>query len=417
LCAALAGAAWNAPAGAQLPSVPAGFGITVTADSLPPNTLGIAVAPAGFGAFGGEIFVADNFTHRVLRVGRFGDVHDFANGILAPDNLSFAPGGVFGTDLYLSCNQDPDALSYGAVWRISPTGTVAHYGTQTPPDPPAFQFGAGGIAFSAAGPFGSFLYTGASGGNLGDCISRIDTGTGETTAFNILPGGAVISNGAPAGLQFGPGRAGFSTDLYFAYDNSPGPPGLSSAVYTLDSNGQRTMLAAIDHPEEIEFGPGGAFGRDLYVAAFSGDIVRITSGGVVSTFVAGIPGGVFGLAFADSSILYFNSFDDHGKGRLYRVFPNALLPAPPGPSSGGIALRGTPNPSRGALTFTWAAAGPAELAIYRADGRLVRRLGRAREGATWDGVDDAGRRAASGVYFGVLRAGETRAVCRIALIR
>jgi len=65
-----------------------------------------------------------------------------------------------------------------------------------------------------------------------------------------------------------------------------------------------------------------------------------------------------------------------------------------------------PNPfnPRTALSFTLAEAGPARLAVYDLQGRLVRRLhdGELAAGAhvrTWDGRGDGGRRLAGGPYL------------------
>ena len=61
------------------------------------------------------------------------------------------------------------------------------------------------------------------------------------------------------------------------------------------------------------------------------------------------------------------------------------------------------------ITFELPQAGQVELGIYSPDGRLVRTLvtgerPAGRQEVRWDGLDDAGRRAAGGVYFYSLRA-------------
>ena len=70
-----------------------------------------------------------------------------------------------------------------------------------------------------------------------------------------------------------------------------------------------------------------------------------------------------------------------------------------------------PNPfsSDTHIAFDLPQAGAAELAIYSPDGRLVRTLmagerSAGRQIVRWDGLDDAGRSAAGGVYFYTLRA-------------
>ena len=102
-----------------------------------------------------------------------------------------------------------------------------------------------------------------------------------------------------------------------------------------------------------------------------------------------------------------------------------------GPATGSQApasvrlLPCRPNPFRGAggatMVFRLAAAGRASLGIYDVSGRRVRLLvdgvlTAGRHAATWDGRDDRGRGAPSGVYFYRLVAGgraETRRLVRI----
>jgi hypothetical protein len=77
------------------------------------------------------------------------------------------------------------------------------------------------------------------------------------------------------------------------------------------------------------------------------------------------------------------------------------------PMSQDLALKqNAPNPAAAStdIAFTLPEAGTAELAIYDPGGRLVRRLveGSLTAGAhrvSWDGHDDRGNDAASGVYF------------------
>ena len=89
----------------------------------------------------------------------------------------------------------------------------------------------------------------------------------------------------------------------------------------------------------------------------------------------------------------------------------SAVEAPQVPAAAGIV--GTwPNPFNPRLTvaFDLPRAESAVLAVYGVDGRLVRsllhdHLDAGRHEVVWDGQDDAGRRAASGVYFVRLQAG------------
>ncbi len=76
----------------------------------------------------------------------------------------------------------------------------------------------------------------------------------------------------------------------------------------------------------------------------------------------------------------------------------------------GPWVRTSPNPSRGAVTFTLeASGGPAHVHLFDMQGRLLRTMDVETQGGTpasmyWDGRDDAGRPVASGVYSWRLQA-------------
>jgi hypothetical protein len=74
------------------------------------------------------------------------------------------------------------------------------------------------------------------------------------------------------------------------------------------------------------------------------------------------------------------------------------------------------------LTYEIGAPGVARITIYDVSGRKTRSLvsGEHRTGlfeVSWDGRDDAGHPVASGIYFAVLEAPDTRQVRRLILIR
>jgi hypothetical protein len=100
------------------------------------------------------------------------------------------------------------------------------------------------------------------------------------------------------------------------------------------------------------------------------------------------------------------------------------LDAPKPPLHWGLQLLASPNPTRGtaALHVTAPTAGPQELVVLDALGRVVRRLDRGRYAAgprlvTWDGSDAHGVRVAAGVYLVRLRAGAQSTQTRIAMLR
>ena len=83
-----------------------------------------------------------------------------------------------------------------------------------------------------------------------------------------------------------------------------------------------------------------------------------------------------------------------------------------------------PNPFNPRVTVRYSLAGdsPVALAVYDVLGRPVRTLvdGTGAQGehtVTWDGLDGAGRRCASGVYLVRLAHGGVRQVRRVVLVR
>jgi hypothetical protein len=90
-----------------------------------------------------------------------------------------------------------------------------------------------------------------------------------------------------------------------------------------------------------------------------------------------------------------------------------------------LLLAPAPNPALGgtaAIAFTLAQAGPARLAVFAVNGRLVRTLESGPHAAgvyhsTWDGRDQDGRIAASGVYFFQLEAGGRRMSHSLVLLK
>lgn len=95
---------------------------------------------------------------------------------------------------------------------------------------------------------------------------------------------------------------------------------------------------------------------------------------------------------------------------------------PPRPA--GPALAAFPNPFNPAVTIAWSlpAPGPARLEVYDLQGRRVRALlagepVAASGTARWDGRDETGRAAPSGVYLARLRAPGAEVSCRLLLAK
>ncbi len=94
------------------------------------------------------------------------------------------------------------------------------------------------------------------------------------------------------------------------------------------------------------------------------------------------------------------------------------------PAAQGLTLSAAPNPFNARVNVTFAApgVGPATLRVYDLKGRLVRELwsGVTADVATtltWNGLDDGGAAAASGVYHLVLASARSRQAQSIALVK
>jgi hypothetical protein len=87
----------------------------------------------------------------------------------------------------------------------------------------------------------------------------------------------------------------------------------------------------------------------------------------------------------------------------------------PAPSLvGAPVLRVIPNPSAGPIVIE-AAAG-VQIEVFDVSGRRVARLGGSAEGARWDGRDETGRPAPSGIYY-CRPAGSSGEITPITLVR
>jgi len=309
--------------------VPAtGYVIDSVGTSLGPISR-MTIAPSGFGIFGGDLFATVPSTFHVIRIEPdTGTSSVFATvaGIQA-GFLEFAPGGAFGQDLYVSSNMNPTSTGHGLIERIDSTGSVTAFGDPTPPPgPQSYVFGGVGLDFSITGPFGTFLYSGASAGSKSDALSRIGSGGGASTLFADF--GSELA-GSPTELRFGPGGA-FGTDLYVGVGVT-GPAAVESGIYRYDAAGTRAAFSTVSTDPVMSgpilgmaFSPGGDFGTDLYACDDGNSILRIDSSGVAEAFVTAISS-CGNLAFeADGSAMYFM---EAGTETIWRVVASPSVPA------------------------------------------------------------------------------------------
>jgi hypothetical protein len=109
-----------------------------------------------------------------------------------------------------------------------------------------------------------------------------------------------------------------------------------------------------------------------------------------------------------------------GTGWTADCEPPVAAPSPPA----SIAVSSRPNPfnPRTTITYVLPVDGHVRLVVYDAAGRVVRNLMNRWESAGrhelgWDGRDERGRRAPSGVYFSRITVGEYEALSRMLLLK
>jgi hypothetical protein len=218
--------------------------------------------------------------------------------VVQPTSLAFAPeGSPFGPDLYVGtfAPGGADPLNPNAqrnsdqIFTVSGSGVVTVFTTLPgfitlpgEPDPVALEFPPVGS------PFPEALYISSNNrdggkiqafGGIGDCggaiqvADRFGTVTDFTSLTSTLPCGTPpvdvqTALPEPMGLAFGPGGA-FGTDIYIA--NSSDLPAdimrvdTTGAASIFLSDGKSSPLGTFGFaPYDVEFGPGGDFGSNLY---------------------------------------------------------------------------------------------------------------------------------------------------------
>ena len=356
-----------------------GYSIEVIADGLPQRLGDAEIAPVHFGSHGGDLFVGYPGHPSVIGDGLVlridlptGTVSTFAGPsdlVGDPNFLEFDPqGGGFPPGLYCNSNKDPQNLGKGLLSLIDAAGTASMFAWCSPPGDAHF-YGGPDMAFSLGGAFGTNIFSGCSGGYQGDCISYVSSSAGFVQVLHGF--GTPIHGGSPFGMVFGHGQSGFGTDLYWVCHHDPALAGIEAGIYVCDAAGSRSPFVTVSMdsrlaaPFDLEWGPGGAFGDDLYVSEWrgdwtnlGGDVYRIDSAGVPTRIIAELDMPK-GLAFDGTDALYVadESFNANG-GKVYKlgVCPGAAQRYGSGCAGTGgfvpnLFLQGCPTPG-GTVTLT-----------------------------------------------------------------
>jgi hypothetical protein len=155
------------------------------------------------------------------------------------------------------------------------------------------------------------------------------------------------------------------------------------------------------------------------------DVVRVQDPAAMEHVAAFAALTELGTLFQADQILYLASVEGYLLEMPWQCL--AAAPVPDGVPGGAAANLGQayPNPfnPRTSISFELMEPGRVDLTIYDVAGRLVRRLiagemrGNGQHVAVWDGTDEAGRAAASGVYLYRMTAGQVEETRRMALVR
>jgi hypothetical protein len=222
----------------------------------------------------------------------------------APSDILFDTLGHFGNKLFVAQTDSFDSFGvpetgWSSIVSIDESGnldTLAN-GLNS----------ATGMAFNDGTPFGNNLY-----------VAEPDIG--QITAIDPAGNATPFAVGLKDPLDLVVGRGDFEDYLYInEYDTSiaePFPQPKGGKIVRVDAAGiVTTFVDTLQGPVDMEFGPGGVFGTDLYVAldnefspdtsyvSNTGKIVVVNSLGVVQDFAAGLEYPQY-ITFDPSGVLY-----------------------------------------------------------------------------------------------------------------
>jgi hypothetical protein len=147
------------------------------------------------------------------------------------------------------------------------------------------------LAFAPGGAFGSGLYVSDIEGMspFPPFIFRIDADGTRRGFANNPDTGLWGTQRVALDLAFATGGA-FGTDLYVSDPSSIGAP---PTIWRLDANATARVFVAgapLTAPSAIRFAPGGAFGENLYVLDGGvGKIFKVSPDGTMAEFASGLP--------------------------------------------------------------------------------------------------------------------------------
>lgn len=310
----------------------------------------------------------------------------FLDAFVAPGSggLNVPVGLAIGADghLYVASNATNSVLRYdGATGAFLGAFVTGGSGGLSGPT---------GIAF---GPDGR-LYVSS---HDNDCVLRYDGDTGASLGAFVAAGAGGLD--APRGLAFGPdGHLYVAEEVHDSVSRYDGTTGAFVDVFVPAGAG------GLDRANDVAFGPDGL----LYVASFNGNEVLafdVATGGFAGSLASGLLEGPAWVTVGCRSAV-------------------ADVPASRVTTAAIVVEPGTPNPfnPRTMVAFTLPEAATVRVSVLDAAGRQVaallqQALGAGRHAVEWDGLDDAGRAAPSGVYLVRVEGGGTAAATKVVLLR
>jgi hypothetical protein len=163
----------------------------------------------------------------------------------------------------------------------------------------------------------------AAGTPLGNNMYVAEQQIGKIVAIDPLGSQSVFASGLSMPRDIVVGTGSFGNCLYVVEYDTTRLEGMSSSnggkIIRVDSSGAwSTFVDALQNPTDLEFGPGGDFGTDLYVlldnsyapsggfVPGSGKIVTIDDAGVVTEFASGLDAPSH-MTFDTSGVLYVSA--------------------------------------------------------------------------------------------------------------
>jgi hypothetical protein len=396
---------------------------TLASGSFP---VGLAFGPGPGSNFGDFLYVCNFGTSVVEKVDPSGTVFPFAS-ITGPGDCVFDPSGAYGDELFVV-----SAYS-GPIYKVDEFGTATSWSTV-----PSLY-----MKFGPGGAWGTGMYATSQSAVGIVTIDMAGAATNFATGFT-----------SPEGFDWAYGT-GFDGDM-FASDVTTGE------VWRIQSDGTKTLWATMPSAADVTFCNGA-----LYLVGWhTGECFKVTPEGPVTVAftdvrAAGRDGDVRVTwdVFADEDYTGFVVYREEAgtgseldaasglldrarrewvdasvaPGETYRYVVGAQLPGGREVRSSAatvtlartaLSMSNYPNPFNPATTIEYALPGTADvtLGVYDSAGRLVVVLeSGVRSAGThqvdWDGHDATGGRAASGVYFYRLRAGDHSLTKKLVLLK